>query len=131
MSKASKKTDRRITPLEHAQLKKDAAAVEAARDVIDDATVALNSAKAAADVVAVPAQRRAVALARRYKLKPNEEIDIESGVIQLKPPAPPILTRTTAASPRTRGEVDAVWRARPVGDVEAPRDGRCQVRYRK
>jgi hypothetical protein len=63
MSKASKKTDRRITPLEHAQLKKDAAAVEAARDVIDDATVAL---------------------------KPNEEIDIESGVIQLKPPAPPV-----------------------------------------
>jgi 3-dehydroquinate synthase class II len=90
VSKASKKTDRRITPLEHAQLKKDAAAVEAARDVIDDATVALNSAKAAADVVAVPAQRRAVALARRYKIKPNEEIDIESGVIQLKPPAPPV-----------------------------------------
>jgi hypothetical protein len=88
VSKADKKAVRRITPIEHAQLKKDATAVESARDAIDDATVALNSAKAAADVVAVPAQRRAVALARRYKLKSDEEIDIDTGVIQPKPPAP-------------------------------------------
>jgi hypothetical protein len=41
-----------------------------------------------ADVIAVPAQRRVSALVRRYKLKADEEIDIESGVIRASAPKP-------------------------------------------
>jgi hypothetical protein len=80
-----KHVTRRVSGLELTQLRKDELALKTATEAVEDATIALDAARAAFDVVALPAKRRATALWKRYRMRAEETINLESGAIETAP----------------------------------------------
>lgn len=82
------KGGRKIVALELVQLKALVAQTNAAYEALQDATLAHATAKAAYEAVAIKYQRYGAVLVKRYRLKADEEISNETGVIRKLPPKP-------------------------------------------
>ena len=79
---------RKILAPELAKLQALAKPTDAAYEVAQDAQLALNTAKAALEAVAIQYQRYGAFLVKRYRLKADEEIDNVTGAIRKTPPTP-------------------------------------------
>ena len=82
------KAGRRILAPELVQLKALVHSTNAAYEALQDATLAHATAKAAYEAVATKYQRYGGFLVKRYRLKADEEIDNETGVLRKAPPKP-------------------------------------------
>jgi hypothetical protein len=80
---------RKVLAHEQKKLQELAAPVETAYAAAQDAQLAFNSTKAEFDVVNTKFQRYGAFLVKKYRLKKDEEIDTDSGVIRKTPPKPP------------------------------------------
>lgn len=85
---AATKGSRKILAPELAKLQALAKPTDAAYEILQDAELARNTAKAAFEAVAIKYQRYGGFLVKRYRLKEDEEIDQTTGVIRKSPPKP-------------------------------------------
>ena len=82
------KHGRKILAPELAKLTALAGPTDAAYEVLQDAQLAFNTAKAAYESVAIQYQRYAAFLVKRHRVKADEEIDNVTGEIRKTPPRP-------------------------------------------
>lgn len=80
---------RHILAPELAKLRALATPTNTAYDAMQDAQLTFNTAKAAFEAVAIKYQRYGAFLVKRYRLKADEEIDNDTGVIRKTPPTQP------------------------------------------